>query len=90
MNHTSVNQFRDHLKQFVETAINNHEPLKVTRRQGEDFIVLSAEDWQREQETLAILQNNALMQQIALSSLSHQQNKGYQPSTEQLNEILNF
>ena len=90
MNHISVNQFRSHLKHFVETAIDNHEPLKITRRKGKDFIVLSADDWEREQTTLAILQNTDLMKQIALSSASHLKNQGYQPNSKKLDEIINL
>ncbi|MGF1587630.1 MAG: type II toxin-antitoxin system Phd/YefM family antitoxin [Pleurocapsa sp.] len=87
MNNISVNQFREKLKHFVETVIKEHQPLKVTRRNGENFVVISAEDWEREQETLYILQNQSLMQQIAESQITHQANKGYKPSAEELNEI---
>ena len=84
MNSISVNQFREKLKHFVETVIQDHQPLKVTRRNGENFVVISAEDWQRDQETLYILQNQGLMQQIAESKVTHQANTGYQPSDEEL------
>ncbi|BAZ47303.1 putative addiction module antitoxin, Axe family protein (plasmid) [Chondrocystis sp. NIES-4102] len=87
MNNISVNQFREKLKHFVETVIKEHQPLKVTRRNGENFVVISAEDWEREQETLYILQNQSLMQQIAESQITHQANRGYKPSAEELNEI---
>ena len=83
----SVNQFREKLKHCVETVIREHQPLKVTRRNGEDFVVISAEDWAREQETLYILQNQSLMQQIAESQATHQANTGYKPSAEELSEI---
>jgi len=88
MDSVSVNKFRDNLKYFVEQVISEHFPLKVTRRSGEDFVVISAEDWTREQETLYILQNNELMQQIAISSATHSKKNGYTPSTEELNEII--
>ena len=78
MNSISVNQFREKLKHFVETVIQEHQPLKVTRRNGEDFVVINAEDWQREQETLYVLQNQSLMQQIAESQATHQAKTGYQ------------
>ena len=87
MNSISVNQFREQLKHFVETVIREHQPLKVTRRNGEDFVVVSAEDYSREQETLYVLQSSALMQQIAESQTTHSSNKGYKPSAEELNEI---
>ena len=64
-----------------------HLPLKVTRRNGEDFVVVSAEDWEREQETLYVLQNNDLMQQIAASMDTHSKRKGYLATAGQMNEI---
>ncbi len=87
MDTISVNKFRDNLKSFVEQVVRNHLPLRVTRRSGEDFVVISAEDWERDQETLYVLQNNALMKQIAASSATHAKGKGYSPTAEELNEI---
>ena len=87
MDSVSVNKFRDNLKSFVEQIAVNHMPLKVTRRTGEDFVVISAEDWEREQETLYVLQNTSLMGQIAESLETHTKKKGYKPSKEELNEI---
>jgi len=86
----SVNQFRGKLKDSVEQVIANHQPLKVTRRNGDDFIVISAEDWSREQETLYVLQNNSLLQQISKSQATHRQRDGYKPTDEELDEILSF
>lgn len=90
MDTVSVNQFRDNLKSFVEKVAYDHEPLKVTRRAGEDFVVVSAEDWEREQETLYVLQNQALMQQIADSLATHQKQSGKPVTQEQLDEILSI
>lgn len=87
MDSVSVNKFRDNLKRFVEQVVKEHLPLKVTRRSGEDFVVVSAEDWEREQETLYVLQNNDLMQQIAASMATHAKEKGYAPTTGELDEI---
>ncbi|MGK7872501.1 MAG: type II toxin-antitoxin system Phd/YefM family antitoxin [Xenococcaceae cyanobacterium] len=87
MDSVSVNKFRENLKHFVEQVVSQHIPLKVTRRNGEDFVVLSAEDWEREQETLYVLQNNSLMQQIANSTITHTQGGGYSPTDEELDEI---
>jgi len=88
MDCVSVNQFRDNLKTLVNQAIDRHEPLKVSRRGGGDFIVIGAEDWEREQETLFVLQNASLMGQIAESLKTHGQASGYQPSSEEIDEIL--
>ena len=87
MNSVSVNKFRDQLKCYVEQVITDHLPLKVTRRSGEDFIVISAEDWEREQETLYVLQNNNLMRQVAASMATHTKGEGYRPATGELDEI---
>ncbi len=83
----SVNKFRDNLKSFVEQIVTKHVPLKVTRRSGEDFVVISADDWDREQETLYVLQNKELMKQIAASLNSHTKGAGYRPTQDELNEI---
>ncbi len=90
MESVSVNKFRDNLKNFVEHVIEDHAPIKVTRRTGKDFVVMSADDWEREQETLYILQNKALMQQVSASMKTHQNKTGYAPGKEELGEISDF
>lgn len=89
-NTTNLNQFKENLTSYVEQVIKNHSPLKVTNNNGDDFIVISLEDWEKEQETLSILQNTNLMAQIAQSQATHLQNKGYQPTPEEIDEILSF
>ncbi|MGD9410169.1 MAG: type II toxin-antitoxin system Phd/YefM family antitoxin [Thiohalocapsa sp.] len=88
MDSTTVNKFRDSLKSFVEQVVSRHSPLRVTRRNGADFVVMSAEDWERDQETLHVLQNSSLMRQIAESSATHAAGTGYIPPQEQLDEII--
>ena len=90
MDTVSVNKFRETLKDCVERVISQHSPMKVTRRNGEDFVVVSAEDWEREQETLYVLQNSNLMQQISNASETHIQGQGYAPTDGEINEILNI
>lgn len=90
MDSVSVNQFRENLKSFVEQVVSRHMPLKVTRRSGEDFVVISAEDWEREQESLYIMQNNDLMQQIARSLDTHNSGSGYVPDEGEMNEITDI
>ena len=88
MDSVSVNKFRDNLKSFVEQVVTKHLPLKVTRRSGDDFVIMSADDWEREQETLYILQNTDLMKQIASSMESNLKEKGYKPKDGELDEII--
>lgn len=87
MDSVTVNKFRDNLKTYVEHVVSQHAPIKVTRRAGQAFVVMSAEDWEREQETLYVLQNSALMKQIAESLATHNQGKGYTPTSEDMDEI---
>lgn len=83
----SVNKFRANLKEFVDKAIDEHLPMKITRRSGKDFIVISAEDWEREQETLYVLRNSSLMNQVAESMGTYEKGSGYKPTQEQLDAI---
>ncbi|MCF2947949.1 type II toxin-antitoxin system Phd/YefM family antitoxin [Paraglaciecola aquimarina] len=87
MDTVSVNQFREKLKTFVEQVVTSHVPIKVTRRAGEAFVVMSADDWEREQETLYVLQNSSLLKQISESVETHNKETGYTPTSEELNEI---
>ena len=80
----SVNQFRANLKQYVDQAVDNHEPLEVTRKNGEAFVVMSLEDYRREQETLYILGNSSLMGQILESLHTYNKSKGYTPTDDEL------
>ncbi len=90
MHELSVNKFRANIKSYVDQAISEHEPIKVRRRAGRDFIVLSAEDWEQEQETLYVLQNSSLMKQITDSIATYNAGTGYKPTDEELNEINNI
>jgi antitoxin YefM len=87
MRELSVNEFRSNLKAAVEQVIEEHVPLRVTRRSGEDFVVVSAEDWEREQETLYVLQNRSLMEQIQRSLETHRKGRGYVPRPEELDAL---
>jgi antitoxin YefM len=87
MRSMSVHQFRSRLKEAVAKVIDEHVPLRVTRRGGYDFVVLSADDWEREQETLYVLQNRSLMQQIERSLKTHREGTGYRPSPEELDAL---
>ena len=81
----SVNQFRANLKYYVDNAVDKHEPLTVSRKNGEAFVVLSLDDYNREQETLYVLNNNSLMGQVEESFLSYKKKNGYKPSSNELN-----
>ncbi|WP_323261638.1 type II toxin-antitoxin system Phd/YefM family antitoxin [Pseudanabaena galeata] len=90
MTSISISQFANNLQAFVKQVIQQHIPLKITSLDGEDFVVVSAEDWEQQQETLFVLQNSNLMQQISRSMATHIQNQGYRPTKEELDEILSL
>ncbi len=90
MRELSVNKFRANIKSFVDQAISEHQPLRVRRRAGRDFIVMSAEDWEREQETIYVIQNSSLMRQIAESIKTYNSDSGYKPTDKELDEINNI
>lgn len=83
----TVNQFRANIKSFVDKALSDHSTIRVKRRAGHDFVVQSAEDYEREQETLYVLQNSSLSNQIMESLNTHEAGAGYSPTKEELNEI---
>ncbi len=47
----SANDFRENVEREVANVVTNHAVLRV-RREGGDFVVLSAEDWRAVEETL--------------------------------------
>ena len=67
MKEMSVRYFRNHLQETVEKVVEDHVPLRVKLRGGQGVVLISAEDWEREQETLYVLQNKSLMEQIKRS-----------------------
>jgi antitoxin YefM len=83
----SVNKFRANLKSYVDRAINSHEPLKIKRREGKNFVVIGIEDWEREQETLYVLQNSSLIKQITESIKTYNTGGGYRPTQKEMDEI---
>lgn len=83
----SVNKFRANLKSYVDKAIDEHKVIRISRRSGKDFVVMSAEDWERELETLYVIRNQSLMNQVAESLQSYQSGEGYKPTNAELDEI---
>ncbi len=88
MQELTVNTFQSNFADSIERVISHHEPLKVMWTTGRDFVVVSAEDWEQMQETLYVLQNQSLMQQIAESLSTHIAGSGYTPTPEELHEIV--
>ena len=88
MNSIPLGQFQNNIHDLIKQVINQYTPLKITDQLEGDCIIVSAEDWEQQQETLFVLQNSDLMEQINHSIATHTQNKGYSPNQEKLDEIL--
>lgn len=84
----SYSNFREKLASVLDAISNNSTVVKVTRQNGKAAIVMSLEDWERDQETLYVLQNKSLMRQIAESLQTHQAGKGRVADKDVLDEIV--
>jgi antitoxin YefM len=58
MREISLNKFKANINEIADKVIDDHQAIRINRRSGEDFIVISAEDWEREQEAMSVLDNN--------------------------------
>ena len=67
--------------------LNLSRPLPFLKGKKVEVLII-VEDDSDEIKTDTILQNQDLMQQIALFAQSHQQRTGYQPTSEELDAIL--
>jgi len=72
----SFSEFKANMNGVVDKAIAENMPIRVKRRSGKDFIIVSAEDWDSEQETMFVLRNKSLMDQIAESKVTYNKKKG--------------
>ena len=57
MDRTNANDFRSNLKEWMETA--RSEPIKITRKSGEAFVLLNADKFDKIQVELATLRGIA-------------------------------
>ena len=60
----TANYFREHLKAAVDEVVGDHSALRVTRRNGDDFVVIGADDWDAIAETLHLKQVPGLVDSI--------------------------
>ncbi|MES9903162.1 MAG: prevent-host-death protein [Sedimenticola sp.] len=65
-----------------------HSTLLVIMRSRDDFVVVSADDWERDHEILYAIQNSDIMRKMADSMGTHMSGKGYKPTAEEVDEII--
>ena len=68
MREISANLFRQQLKSAVDEVIHEHNVLRVNRRKGGDFVVMSVDDWQSIEETLYLNRVPGLAESIQKSA----------------------
>jgi PHD/YefM family antitoxin component YafN of YafNO toxin-antitoxin module len=54
MDRTNADQFRSNMKEWMETA--RREPIKITRKSGESFVLVNADTFEKMQLDLARFQ----------------------------------
>ena len=62
-----VKKFSDNLQRNAGEAVADESRLKVRLGNGKYFVVLSADEWERDEETLHVLQDVDLMRQLTRS-----------------------
>ncbi len=71
MDAVNYSSLRQNLKKHLDSVINNHEPLIVTRKNDENVVIISVDDFNALNETQYLLstKNNADHLQNSLSQL---------------------
>jgi len=75
---TTYSNFRQNLKVFLDNVFINHDPLFVTRTNGEDVVVLSKTDYESLTETLHLLGNPNNAKRLMDSIKELEEGKGVQ------------
>ncbi len=76
MTAVNVTRFREKLKDVLESVVNDHEPVIVTRPDGANVVVVSWEDWAGIEETAYLLRSPANARRLAESMRSFEQGTG--------------
>lgn len=84
----TYSSFREKLASVLDYVSDNSTVVKITRKNGKEAVIMSLDDWEREQETIYVLQNKPLMRQLAESLQTHQARGGRVADKETLDEIL--
>jgi len=61
---TTIDYFQQHLQQELFRCLDSHDVLRIKCPQGEDFVVLAAQDWRAIEETLFLKQVPGLVESI--------------------------
>ena len=59
MDAVNYSDLRQHLKKYLDSVFNDHEPLIVTRKNNENVVILSVDDYNSLNETQYLLSTKA-------------------------------
>lgn len=81
---TTYTNFRQHLKSYLDSVHDTHEPLIVTRAHGEDVVVLSKTDYKSIMETFYLLRSPVNAKRIFESLSDLEVGKGYEKTVNKV------
>lgn len=71
----SYSEFRQHMKSFLDAVLKTRNPLFITRKHGEDLVVISKDEYTSLQETLYLLSSPKNVQRLNDSIKQYERGK---------------
>jgi antitoxin YefM len=71
----SYSEFRQHMKSFLDAVLKTRNPLFITRKHGEDLVVISKDEYTSLQETLYLLSSPKNAQRLNESMKQYERGK---------------
>lgn len=88
MDTTTLSDFRANIKTMLDKTADGHEPLIVTRQQGEDIVVMSLSDYNAHRETISLMSNPANAIRLMQSVAEHREGKAFDIKLEELESFI--
>jgi len=76
MNAINYSDLRKNLKSVMDQIITDHEPIIITRRNGDNVVMVSYEDYSAIEETAYLLQSPKNAKRLRESIKSFEEGKG--------------
>jgi antitoxin YefM len=87
MKAVNYSDFRQHLKSHLDIAYSDHEPLIVTRKQNENMVVMSQEDYNSLMETVYLLSSKTNANRLYESRKQTRTGKKISVNVNELDEM---
>ena len=84
----SITQFRQHLKTVFDDLSNSRQPVRVTRRNGEDMVVLPLSDYESLDQTSYLLRSPANAEKLSDAIQRNPQDRHVFASVDELKHAL--